>query len=643
VWTAVALASLLPEWRKLDLAWFDLLTVVTAPDRVDLPIVIVGIDEPSFAELHRQWPWPRSLHGRLIEQLKRAGAAVIAVDVVFAEPSDPAEDRRFADSIRAAGNVVLAGDLAVQETPQFRQVMRVEPLEILQSAAAATGISSITVDSDLVVRQVPSRSDAFWRQILRVYRRDRSAAANSGAVFRGALLRYLGRDHWFPYVSYYQALEPDALLPQGTFRDRIVLVGLDIKASPEPGAARADMFATPFLAFTGWLTPGVEIQANFLANALFGRAIHEVPASAPLGLTAGALTLAILGARRWRPLAGGLQALGLAGLLGAGSWWLFAFRDTWLPILAPVSALLLMYTGQAGLAFATERRRRRQIKHAFRHYVSPQVVEEILAHPEKLVLGGVRRDLTLLFTDLAGFTSVSEKLSPEQVAQVLNSHLTAMTRIVLAHGGTVDKFIGDAIMAFWGAPLEDPEQALHACQAAWEMQEEMKRLRRAHQDDPTFPSIGMRIGVHSGCAVVGNMGSLDRFDYTAVGDNVNLASRLEGVNKLYGTEVLLSAATAEQLRGRIPLRLVDKVRVKGKTQPIEVYSFAMDPTLGGLDEQAIAAYRRQQWDQAESVWHEVLQRVPGDGIAQVYLKRITALRNAPPGADWDGSVALDKM
>jgi adenylate cyclase len=234
-------------------------------------------------------------------------------------------------------------------------------------------------------------------------------------------------------------------------------------------------------------------------------------------------------------------------------------------------------------------------------------------------------------------------LSPEQVAHLLNEHLTAMTRIVLHHGGTVDKFIGDAIMAFWGAPLEDPDQAFHACQAAWEMQEEMRRMRQEHEDDPAFPSIRMRIGLHSGYAVVGNMGSMDRFDYTAVGDNVNLASRLEGVNKLYGTEVLLSAATAEQLRGRIPLRRVDKIRVKGKTQPIEVYTFAAGPDLGGLDERAITAYHRQQWDEAESLWHKVLLRAPQDGIAALYLKRVAAFRTTPPGSDWDGSVALDKM
>jgi adenylate cyclase len=261
------------------------------------------------------------------------------------------------------------------------------------------------------------------------------------------------------------------------------------------------------------------------------------------------------------------------------------------------------------------------------------------AHPERLVLGGERRELTVMFTDLAGFTSIAEGMAPEEVAGILNEHLTRMTRVVLAHGGTIDKFIGDAVMAFWGAPLDDPGHARHAVEAAIEMQAEMERWRR--EAAGTIPEgIAMRVGINTGAVVVGNLGSKLRFDYTVIGDAVNLASRLESVNRIYGTGILLTESTATGLGGAIGLRHVDRVRVKGKRDPIEIFTPAGDGEPQG-GEEAIRAYRAADWDRAEALWRAMRERDPADGVAAAYLSRIEQYRREGVPAGWDGTFSLD--
>jgi adenylate cyclase len=299
-----------------------------------------------------------------------------------------------------------------------------------------------------------------------------------------------------------------------------------------------------------------------------------------------------------------------------------------------------VYVANGGIAFLLEQRRKHEIKRAWSFYVSPAVVNQMIEHPDQLVLGGQKREVTLMFTDLAGFTSISEKLTPEQVSHLLNRHLTEMTRIVIAHGGTVDKFIGDAVMAFWGAPLDDPDQAKNACEAARDMQKAMVSLRAELQAEG-LPAIFMRIGLHTGPAVVGNMGSEERFDYTAIGDTVNLASRLEGANKAYGTDILLSEATARKLNGVLPLRVVDNVKVKGKLEPVEVFTIDDDDEVGNLTAKGVTAFRTRRWDESTSFWQALLMRRPHDSVAELYLQRIADFRAAPPAADWDGAIALD--
>ena len=238
--------------------------------------------------------------------------------------------------------------------------------------------------------------------------------------------------------------------------------------------------------------------------------------------------------------------------------------------------------------------------------------------------------------------TLTEQLGAEQVTRVLNVHFSRATAIIKRHNGTVNRFIGDAIMAMWGAPLEDGKQAINACLAACEMQADMEDLRKQFKEEG-LPQIRMRVGVHSCTAVIGNLGSSDRFDYTAIGDGVNLAARLEGVNKLYHTGILISGETAARLEGAVAVRLVDRVIVKGKSEPVDICTPCSDPVVVDLSARAIAAYRARRWEESELLWRELLRRLPDDTIATLYLERIQRLRVTAPEADWEGAVELEKL
>jgi adenylate cyclase len=630
-------------WDGLELKAFDALTVTSAPQRSRLPITIVGIDEASFAQVGRQWPWPRSVHARLLDQLTKAGALVVAFDVVMSEAAGPQDDDALARSIsRSGGAVVLAADMAYQETSHSRQWLRVDPLPAFVDAGAARGLAAITLDPDLVVRRLPEEPDAFWRQIVARVNARHPGLLSFEEPSPGAMIRYAGPDHTFPYVSYYQALDPDTLLPPGALKDQIILVGRDVRATPDAGAAQADLFATPFLAYTRWLTPGAEIHANVLETAIRGDALQRAPRPWSLMLVLAAVAVCAWAMRRWRPLGSAAIALGFAVAIVAFCAWLFVARSVWLPVVAPLTAIAVMYVALGGAAFVGESRRRGELRRAFALYVSPEVVDHVMAHPERLALGGDRRRVTVLFTDLEGFTALSERLGPEQVARLLNLHFTRATAIIKRHGGTVNRFIGDAIMAMWGAPVDDPRQALRAVHAACAMQEDLVGLRAQLQAEG-LPPIRMRIGIHTCMAVVGNLGSSDRFDYTAIGDGVNLAARLEGVNKLYRTDILLTADTVALLEDAPATRLVDRVVVKGKSQPVDIYTPSADAALNDATARAIAAFRSRRWDESEAAWAALLRDYPGDAIAALYVERIVRFRVTLPAADWQGAVELDKL
>jgi len=630
-------------WRELELRLFDMLVARSAPNKVALPITIVGIDERTFEALDASWPLARRHHARLLEHLKEAGVAVVAFDILFAGASGPQDDAPFAEAIRAAGRVVLASDYVFREDAAVRQWLRVDPHPMFRAAGARHGHAPFAVDADAVLRRVPTVGDALWRVVLEELAKDNPGVVALDTATDDMRIRWLGPPHTFAYVPFYALLEPEKHLPpdwRELLRDNIVLVGRNLNVIGEVGAAAAEMYRTPFFPVTREFMPRVEAHANLIANMASGSVLREAPASWRHGTLALAALAGGAAMWRWHPVRSGVALAALLAALGAGWYALFARMQLWLPAAGAALAPALIYVSQAGLAFFAGQRERARLRGAFAMYLSPALVEEVMARPAGLRLGGERRVITILFSDLAGFTPVAERLAPEEVARIVNRHHSEMTDAIMDHGGMVQKFLGDGILAYFGAPVADERQAGRAVRAALEMQRRMAPLA-AELAVSRHAELAMRIGIHRGECVVGNMGSSRRFDYAAVGDPVNLASRLEGANKVYGTPILVSEAVAEAAGPELRFREVDRIRVKGRTGGVAVYTPCEDALLVAASADALAAWRAGDLDAAEAAWKRILEAHPGDAVAALFLARLAVLRAQGLPADWDGITVLE--
>ncbi|CAN5257829.1 adenylate/guanylate cyclase domain-containing protein [soil metagenome] len=638
-----ALLSLTPAWKLVEFKLLDALMVASAPNKSKFPITIIGIDDPSFAELKMQWPWPRRIHAEMIDQLVAAGAALIVFDVVFAEASkDPDDDKYLAEAIKRAGNVILVADRKVTDAAAIKLIEREDPAQKFVDAGAQVGYARVVLDADQIVRQVPNEAaDSLWRTVtLRMMSKRPEIKANPNLP-PGSLIRYVGPDHTFPYVPYHHVYNGTGGLPKDFFKDSVVIIGRNVATSVDIQNEQSDLFGTPFFGSTSGKTPGAELHANIIETALSNNAITPLPTLVTILLLAFAAAASAFSMRRWQPAHSLAVASGLIALIAASVWIAFFKLALWIPALSMVVVIALMYISIGSWQYLTERARAREIRQAFSLFVTPQVVNHLIAHPEQIKLGGEHRKVTLMFTDLAGFTTISETLSAEKVTQLLNRHFTAMTDIVGEHHGTVAHFIGDAIFAFWGAPLPDDDQAFRAVSAAIEMQKAMVKMRLELAAEG-LPEIHMRVGVHCGSPVIGNLGSEKRLEYTAIGDDVNLASRLEGENKRFGTGILVSADVVLELTDRIPMRLLGPVVVKGRSKAVDVHTPCDQPHVIDLTSRAIALFRDRQWDAAQALFQELLQVVPGDVVSELYLADIEINRSAPPDADWAGESGLDK-
>ncbi len=625
------------ENQALDL-WYRLRPVKPPAD-----ILIVAIDEPSFQELQTPWPWPRRLHAELVRRLNNAGARLILFDVIFAGPTNPEDDRHFAEAIQEAGNVILGEAVELAQDPRFTRRLLITPLKSLQQAARRQGLCAIIPDADGVVRRF--RLNLYDRETMPLTAYTLLKPEKPLSPQLTGLIDYAGPTRTIETVSYYQVIDPERPLPASRIKDRIVLVGRMLEASATP-QAQADAFYTPFFARRGQLMSGVEIQGNILNTLLEGSWGHELPLWCRIALLAGLILLASLVLARLKPISGLILVIAGALLVAAVSGAAFYQARLWIPPLLTAAGLVLVYTGNVLGHYATEVREKRWLRQAFGRYVSPSVVETIIHHPDRLELGGEEVETTVLFSDLEGFTHFSEAMPPQTLIQLLNEYFTPMTRIIMAHQGTLDKYIGDALMALWGAPVPVPDHALRACQAVLEMEHTMAELQERWQAQG-LPRLVARFGLHTGRVVAGNVGSRERFDYTVLGDTVNLASRLEGVNKLYGTRVLLSEETASRVQDRLLVREVDLVQVKGRGQPVAIFEL-----MGPLPAEGppawlasfaagLQAYRQRRWTGASQAFAEVLHLKPGDRPAQVFLERCRSLAEAPPPPDWQGVFVLD--
>ena len=677
------------------------------------PVTIVDIDEKSLEKLG-QWPWPRTRIADIITSLTQMGAVAVAFDIVFAEPDRlnpdsladsmryidevtrtrlralPSNDQILSDAIKRS-RVVLGETGLAEVNPKFDKALPVtgvamlggEPqpfmfdfagllrnVSVLESAAAGRGLFTIKTERDGIVRRVPMMMLAqglmlpsLSFEMLRVVTGTPTIMIKSEpAGIKSVGLRGLEipTDHnaqlWVHfarqdpsiYVSAADVLEGN--VPREKFDHKLVLIGTsavglnDIKTTPVSSAI-----------------PGVEIHAQvleaaltkaFLSQPIYGL-VFELAAAILLGL------LVIIFAPMFGPVV--LVTVGalFATLLIGTSWYFYSQQKLLIDFTYPLMSTTAIYLTLIFSSFVREQAQRRQIRSAFGQYLSPALVEQLAHSPEKLVLGGEEREMTIMFSDVRGFTTISEsyKHDPQGLTALMNRFLTPLTNAILARKGTIDKYMGDAIMAFWNAPIEDAQHQINACEAAVDMLERIDELNKARELEAqhgghAYIPLNVGVGLNTGICVVGNLGSDQRFDYSVLGDSVNLASRLEGQSKEYGFPIIAGSKTALAAKDKFAILELDFIMVKGKKEPEVIYAIAgredvansaKFQTLRNLTIEMLACYRSRDWEGAlASIERGRRNDEAGalDYLYKLYEARIQDYQKNPPPEDWNGAFAL---
>ncbi len=648
-------------------------------------IVIVDIDGRSESELGRFQQWPRSYYSDMIRYLAESGAAMIGVDIIIVKDlRDPAADQELIRTMNQAGNVFNALYFEREDSISWRYKMTQIPEEFewqrfaqilpenvsnnflsedrigndffpLLNSGYSLGHVNFRPDIDGVVRKIhlytnfidhsyPSLAFNMFMNLTGTDSMSFDLGDNVSMYASGNLVRKIPVDksgnmiiNWsgdfqtYRYISFYDVLKKR--VDSQYFQNKIILIGTSL-----PGLF--DLRSTPF----NPTFPGVEIHANILYTLLSGDFISKVTGmnafllSVILGIVLGVI-ISLLS-----PLWSIILVI-LSGIIHVLTVYIYFLEaNVWIPVVDPLLTLVLTFSLIYIYKYNTEEKGKRFIKETFSHFVTHSVVEELLDNPDKIKLGGEKKECTVFFSDVAGFTTISEQLTPEALVRLLNEYLTEMTNIVFKHDGMLDKYEGDAIMAVFGAPISHGNHALKACAAAIEMQEQLVKLREMWGRQGR-PQLHARCGLNSGQMVVGNMGSETRFDYTVMGDAVNLGARLESANKQYRTSIMIGENTYQKAKEGIIARELDLLRVKGKTEPVKVYE------LVGLTETGIPAkkqqvldifnkgfeyYLEQNWELAIKYFTQVQMIDSTDGPAKTYLKRCNQFAQTPPPADWDG-------
>jgi adenylate cyclase len=696
--------------EELRLRTFDFFQVLRQREQHVYPVAIVDIDEASLQAIG-QWPWPRTILADLVTRITQAGAVAIGFDVIFAEPdrmspaiaeqsfrgidaetrakldSLPSNDDVLADAMKHARVVVgqagVANPVPISAVEAalrtgfairgpdpspylvtFPGLLRnVPPIE---AAAAGRGLLSFNPEAHGVIRRVPVIMEAqdtlvpsITMEMLRVVThsgailvRVNDAGVQSVAVpglevptdSNGQFWIHFNKHDPARFISAKDVLQSN--VPPDRLGGKLVLIGtsaaglLDLKTTPVDAAM-----------------PGVEVQAQILESVLTQSLLVQ-----PNYAIGAELVLAVLGGLAVIVAAPMLSAsivvlLGamlIAGLVGL-SLYFFVEHNLLIDLTYPLISTWLIYLVLTFVNYFREQKQRQQIRSAFGYYLSPHMVEQLARSPEKLVLGGQERRMTILFSDVRGFTTISEhyKDDPQGLTRLMNRFLTPLTNAIIERKGTIDKYIGDAIMAFWNAPVDDAEQEANACDAALEMQARAAALnvelkREADANGGVYMPLRIGIGLNTGPCVVGNMGSDFRFNYSVLGDTVNFASRLEARTKDYRLPLVIGSRTAEGAKQKFATMEIDLIQVKGKKQPEAVFAVLgraeveQDPRCGELRElnaQMLARFRKQEWDETLALIGRCRKIANGLGVAglyDMYEERIAAYRVDPPGPDWDG-------
>ena len=451
------------------------------------------------------------------------------------------------------------------------------------------------------------------------------------------LINYLGPAKTFPHYSISDIIA-GRLSPE-LIKGKIVIVGAT-------ATGIYDLRVTPFSP----VYPGVELHATVVENILQGNFLEQSAWTTFIDICGIIFFGMIIGIAipRLKALQGILLVMVLLGGFVAGNTLIFAKYNTWLNMVYPVLTMMTIYLVITVYRYFTEEREKKKIRGAFQYYLTASVINELLKDPTKLKLGGDKKDLTVMFSDIRGFTTISEKLTPEELVHLLNEYLTAMTDIVFKYEGLLDKYIGDAIMAVFGAPVDQPDHAMRSCRTALEMMATLKGLQQKWAAEGR-PFVDIGVGINSGDMVVGNMGSNMRFDYTVMGDNVNLSSRLEGINKEYGTHIVISEFTYEVVKEEVFCRELDAVRVKGKKLPVKIYELICERKDAAEHEEYIgrfhaglAHYKAAHWDEGIAAFKSVLEIRPDDPPAKLYIQRCQDLKENPPEGEWDGVFTMTR-
>jgi adenylate cyclase len=594
-------------FEVLEEKTLDMRFLVRGPIQPGSETVIAAIDEKSINKLGR-FPWPRSVWGRVVDRLMEEGAKVIVFDVFFTEPENVESDDLFQRAIMRSGRVILpvvfdiggegykesgftakkidflqpSAYAVLQNTDApftpFQAGMVLPTLLRFSSFAHSLAHINMNPDSDGTLRwemlAIKYQDDYYGPIALQAARAYRGMPASALALdfegqvrlgdsripvdqFGRLLINYRGPNGTFPHYSLSDII--DRNLPSGTFRNKIILIGAT-------ALGIYDLRVTPFSPNMA----GIEKHASVVDNILRGDFLvrRELSVVALIFLFAIVLGISLprLGAK-----AGAALFLALfAGYVGV-VYYLFVAKGVWFNLVYPASALFFGYTTQTAYRFFTEERRARDIRRMFSSYVSKRIVDELIRDPDKAKLGGDRKEITVLFSDIRGFTSFSEKHQPEEVVKLLNEYLGAMTEIVFEYEGTLDKFVGDAIMALWGAPVGQPDHAERAVRCALAMIDRLKQLQAKWSAEGRYV-IDIGIGINTGEMVVGNMGAEGKkMDYTVIGDNVNLGARLEGLTRQYNNHIIISEFTYSKVKDIIAVNELGSVTVKGKQKPVVIY------------------------------------------------------------------------
>lgn len=683
------------------------------------PVVIVEVDDESLRRLG-QWPWPRTRLATLVDRIRGAGAVAVGFDMVFAEPDRtspkqiielwpktpeldalraqanklPDHDKQFAEALaklpailafglvdrrmaRAPARNATYGD-AGDRLPFFPSLSGALPnLALLEAAANGNGAINWPADADGIVRRVPillrlgkRLYPSLFAEVLRVVQDERGykLRPSGAAVGRepnevdavqigrsavpvdtdGLMSVYFSRYDKGRYVAAWKVLAGDAAA-LARFKGRVVLIG----------ASAAGLFefrATPLSP----AVPGVEVHAQAIEQVMSG--IHLSRPGYALGLEVGAILLlgliVVLVVPRVRPLWAVLTGILALYVILIAAWYAFTGERLLIDGVYPALVILLVFVATAVLGYLWAEDEKRAVRRAFGRHMAPALVEELANRPERQVLSGERREMTVLFSDIRGFATLSERFDAREMTRFMNRYLTPMTNVILGRGGTLDNHVGGAVTAFWNAPLDDPDHADHAGRAALDMLDRLAGLNAAlraeassRRDAPVAVDVGIGIGINTGVCCVGDMGPAHRFDYSVLGEEASLAARLAGQGTAYGVNILIGETTQAAAPHLAALE-IDLIRVKGRNAPARLYALfgdetaAADPDFQKLAEAQAAfleAYRAQRWGDAQ----ELLAICRGHGgpwlrdLYDLFSARIRAFRQRSPGAAWDGVYAAD--